>query len=365
MDIIYLLGSGGDGRDLSGVDHPDGVRGRASDRVGGRGGTTVTSGGGVLGESALEVGVLIKLGDGAAADLDDTVLVGLLGVLVHETTRVDTGHLGVHESLHLVEGTGVGVATVLRQAVSLVSLKKVDRAYSCCLQNGDTVVGEVLNLDVPSRLLEAGAAPGVVVEGEEVGAGIIATAVEVLGGLHAVVGDIGGRVADGDVAKAAGGHVVLDVTGDSLDIGGSQGGVGLIVDDLVSGEEGEGVVVLGKLLDGGEDALEVDGVVRRVGVGAVDGVLGVVDIGNEVDASVGELLHALLVVLGVIDGVDTDGVHTEVLELGNVTTADGGIGQGVDVLGRATGLVVDTTDVEAGAISVESYSSPYQSIGSE
>lgn len=157
------------------------------------------------------------------------------------------------------------------------------------------------------------------------------------------------------MAEAAGGHVVLHVTGDGLDVGGSQGGVAGIVDNLVTGEEGEGVVVLGELLDSGEDGLEVDGVVRLMGVGSVDGVERVVDVGNEVDASVGELGHALIVVLGVVDGVDTDGVDAKLLELGNVTAADGGIGQGVDVLGRTTGLVVNTTDVETVAAGPESW----------
>lgn len=48
----------------------------------------------------------------------------------------------------------------------------------------------------------------------------------------------------------------------------------------------------------------------------------------------------------VVDGVDTDGVQAKLLELGNVTLARPGVGNGVLVGGRATGLVVDTADVE-------------------
>lgn len=121
----------------------------------------------------------------------------------------------------------------------------------------------------------------------------------------------------------------------------------MVVDDLVAREESHGVAVLGKGINGGEDALEVDGVVRGVRVVTVDRVQGVVGIKDDVDAGLGELLHALIVVLGVVGRVHTDGVDAELLELLDVGLADLGIGQRVDIGGSTTWLVVDTTDEES------------------
>lgn len=133
-------------------------------------------------------------------------------------------------------------------------------------------------------------------ESEEVGARVIGTTVEVVGGLHAVLRYIGGRVADGNVAVTALFDVPPHITGDGLYVGGADGSAGLLVDDLVTGEEGEGVVVLLEHINGGEDVLEISTVVRGEGVSSVDRVLGSVGVEDEVDASVGEGLHALIVV---------------------------------------------------------------------
>jgi hypothetical protein len=62
------------------------------------------------------------------------------------------------------------------------------------------------------------------------------------------------------------------------------------------------------------------------------------------------------VVLGVVDGVDTDRVQAKLLELLDITLAAGAIGNGVLGVGSATGLVVDTADVEALVASEESCS---------
>ena len=108
---------------------------------------------------------------------------------------------------------------------------------------------------------------------------------------------------------------MLHVTGDGLDVG-SGVVVVRVVDDLVTGEEGEGVVVLGeryrwwRRCTGGRRRCR-----RCAGLGTVEGVLGSVDIEDQVDAGIGEGVHALVVVLGVVDRVDTDGVHAEVLEV--------------------------------------------------
>lgn len=225
------------------------------------------------------------------------------------------------------------------------------------VQDGKAVVGEVLNLLVPTRFLEVAIAPGVVVEGEEVHTGVISTTVEVLSNLHAVCRDIGGGIANRDLTHALlVGDESLDVAGDGLDVGSGLVSALLVVDDFVAGNEGKGVGVLGKLGDGSQDVLDVVDVVRLVDVGSssVQSVLGVVDIENQVDASISKSLHALLVVLGVVDNVDTDGVDAEILEVLDVTLANAGVGERVDSLGVATGLVVDTAEEEALVVGVES-----------
>ena len=99
-----------------------------------------------------------------------------------------------------------------------------------------------------------------------------------------------------------------------------------------------------ELVDGGKDVLQVDGIVRLGGLISPDGVFGGIDIEGEVDASIGKGFHARVVVLAVINGVDTDGIDAQLLEprcsdqwmrcsdvpvdsLGNVTRADGSISQ--------------------------------------
>lgn len=167
-----------------------------------------------------------------------------------------------------------------------------------------------------------------------------------MGSLHTVLLDISGGVTNGNLAKTTGVEVVLHVTSDSLDIGSGLVRVLLVVDDFVTGKVGEGVGVGGKHLDSGKDTLEVLGVVRRAGVTTVDGVLGVVDIENQVNAGILESLHALVVVQGVVDCVNTDSVDTKILEVGDIAKADVSIAKRVLVGGRATRLVVNSSDVE-------------------
>ena len=238
-----------------------------------------------------------------AADLDNSVTVGLDGVLVSETSRVDTGHVGRVEGSNLTPLAGVGDASKLGE------------------EEGLAVVFVRLDLLVPAGSSEGrGVTPGVVVEGEEVGALILGTAVEVESLGLDVLGNVGSRVSNGNLASLAVRDVLLHVTGDGLDVRSSVGVVTL-VDDLVTGEEEEQVVVVGKSVDGGKDVLEVDVVVRSVeglSILTVERVLGGVGVKGNIDTGVVEHLHALVVVLGVVDGVDTDGVDTEILEVGDI-----------------------------------------------
>jgi hypothetical protein len=173
-------------------------------------------------------------------------------------------------------------------------------------------------------------------------------------GLHTVGGNIGSRVSDRNLAELASLDVVSHITSDGLDVGSGLVGILLVVHDLISGEESECVVVLGEHLDGGENALDVGSVVRRTGLGTVDGVLGVVDIENEVDASVVERLHARIMIGLVVDSVDADNVDAELLEVLDITLANIRIGERILVSRGTTGLVVDTSEVESILASPES-----------
>lgn len=159
------------------------------------------------------------------------------------------------------------------------------------------------------------------------------------------------RVANRNLTVVAATDVLTQITSDGLDIGSSRGRR-TVIDNLVTGEESEGVLVAGESINSSEDVLEVDIVVRLRGLGTVDGVFGSVDIEHQVDASISQGIHALVVVLRVVDRVDTDGVQTELLELGNVTLATIGISDGVSQVRGATGLVVDTANIET-VISLE------------
>jgi hypothetical protein len=118
------------------------------------------------------------------------------------------------------------------------------------------------------------------------------------------------------------GDVLLHVAGNGLDVGRSVGVV-LSIDNFVAREEEEEVVVVCELVDSGEDGLEVDVVVGLVEGGrvlAVERVSGGVSIKSEVDACIVQHLHSLVVVLGVVNGVDTDGVDTKILEVLDIAT---------------------------------------------
>jgi len=57
----------------------------------------------------------------------------------------------------------------------------------------------------------------------------------------------------------------------------------------------------------------------------------------------------------VIDGVNTNNVDAELLEVLDITLADLGVGQRILISGSTTRLVVDTSEVKALIASPESY----------
>lgn len=249
----------------------------------------------------LEVVVGRKL---SVLDVHDAVAVGLDGVLICETARIHARHLGGEERCNLAPlAVGLDAAVLGEENGAREVLVGFDFLVPACAFEGLEAVLLV--------------APGVVVEGEEVGAGVVGTAVEVEGLLLNDFGDISGGVADGDLAGVAVGDVLLHVAGDGFDVGGC---VSVVdgVDDFVAGEEDEKVVVVCELVDGGEDGLKVDIVVGTVESSvrlAVEREFRRVGIEGKVDTCFVENGHSFVMVLRVVDRVDADGVDAEILEV--------------------------------------------------
>jgi hypothetical protein len=280
------------------------------------------AGGGKCLLQAIEVVIGINLA--VRANLNKSVAVGLNGVLVGQTTGVNASHVGGVQGLDFAPVAGVDVAAVFREEDRLA------------------VVLVKLDLLVPARFGEVrGVAPGVVVESEEIGALIIRATVEVEGLLLDVLGDIGGRVTNGDLTGRPVANIALHITSDGLNVGSSTGVVTL-VDDLVAREEKKEVVVAVECINCSKDILQVDVVVRAVESGirlAVERVVGSVSVESQVDSGVIEHLHTLIVVLGVVDCVDTDCVDTEGLEVGNITLQALNVEEGVFGVSRTTCLL--------------------------
>jgi len=189
-------------------------------------------------------------------------------------------------------------------------------------------------------------APRVVVEGEEVAAGHrVVAAVEIVSHLQTVLCNISSTVADELFVLGLGLDVVAHVTGDSLDVGGSISVVGS-VNHLVGGEETKDVVILGEDVNSGKDVLEVLGSVGSPRRTTIDGDGRSVDVQKEVDPGGVKFFHALVVVLGIVNGVHADSVDAKLLEERNIALAVLDVGKGIDNIGGTSWLVVDTTEVE-------------------
>lgn len=112
--------------------------------------------------------------DGTTVNIDQAVIVNSVGVLIYQTAGVDASHFGRVQGLNFLERALVGVAPILRQ------------------EKRQAVAFEELDLLTPSRLGKGGGiTPGIVVEGEEVTALVIGTAVHIEGHLVTVGVDIG------------------------------------------------------------------------------------------------------------------------------------------------------------------------------
>lgn len=124
------------------------------------------------------------------------------------------------------------------------------------------------------------------------------------------------------------------------------------MDDLVSREEGEEIVIASKGLHDGKDVLEVKLIVGRPRLGSMEMLVGErrVDVQDEVDTCGSEHSHTLIVVLGGVHRVDTDGVDLELLEEDDITGALLGVDERIPVVALAdlcgsSRLVVETLDL--------------------
>lgn len=255
-----------------------------------------------LGELTLQVGEVGQGGDLAVVDGDQTVVVALLEVHVDDTTGPNASHLGRVDGLDFTESSrSDGVTTVLGE------------------ENGDTqvLVGGG-DLRVTGGLEGRSTAPLVHVNTEEVSSlGSIATG-EVVGQVNSDVSVVVGGVTDRDASVTLLQNVRLGVSDGSLHV---SRGVGVVdhIGDLVTGKETQhvGVVVEG-IDDRGVSVQQVKVPGRSV---SVDGELWLRQVGNHVDTGVSQGLHTLGVVLGHVQGVHTNHVSLQLLQIRNVSRA--------------------------------------------
>jgi hypothetical protein len=257
---------------------------------------------------------------------DLTKHVCLLEVHVHNASRPDTRHLLAVQSTDLSEETRTGsVATIFGE------------------KDGDVVLLELLGSDVKARLLERRVtAPRVDVVAPKVDGGLLVTTIKVRGQVGTDISVVVGGIADTNLTVVLALDVGLGVADSRLDKSASHGVVGL-VGNLVASEETHGVVVLHQLINHARVAL--------IGLGCPswvvsdDRVSRLRQVCNDVDASISEGVHACLVVRGRVDGVDTDGVCLDLLEVLDITLARRRVGEGVDdlelAIDRLCGVCVD------------------------
>lgn len=173
-------------------------------------------------------------------------------------------------------------------------------------------------------------------------------AVEVVSDLSTDIGSVSSGVSN-TLVVALLLDVSLRITDSSLDE--SAGfGVRVVVGDFVSGKEPDNVGVVGESINDGSVAFVEREFPSRVST--VDRVGGGAKIDNHVDVTVGECVHAVGVVIGRVDTVNTDGVCADGSQVGDITLARAQVGERVDEAGGAGGwlLVGNTSDVELSTI---------------
>ncbi len=182
------------------------------------------------------------------------------------------------------------------------------------LQNWYRVVLEVRYLPFPcgggkSRRVT----PRVIVESKEVSSFISSAAVHVVGSFETVIVDVCSGISNRDGPVTTSTNVLLHVTRYSLDIRSTRTSVDA-VDILVSRKEQKCVVVFLELIDGGEDVLQVDMVVGLRWLILSKGVFWRIDIQGQVYSGSLECGHTCIMVLAVVNGVDSNSVDVQLLK---------------------------------------------------
>ena len=233
-----------------------------------------------------------------------TIIVRLLEVHVDNTTGPHVVHIWAIERLDFSEFTGLNlVATVLRK------------------EDWDVPLCELLGADIVAGLRDAGVtAPGIDVVAPEVDCVRAIAAVKITRQVLADVSVVIGGISDTNGPIVLLLDIGLHVTGGSLNKGASIG-VGIVVRDFVAGKEAKGVGILCHDIDNGCVAsIEI---VVPVGVVADDGVARCREIRNDIDASGGQGVHAIIMVLIRVNSVDTDSVGAKLGEIRNISLAVG------------------------------------------
>lgn len=156
-------------------------------------------------------------------------------------------------------------------------------------QDGNAIVGEILDLLVPAGRLKVGIAPRVVIlktmsvtqqmgrglaitthKSKEIAPLIVRPTVHIIRQLHPIVRHIGRRVSHWHAPVFPYPHILLHIPRRRLHVPRCLGTLHLVIDDLVPREKRQRIVVLCKRIDRRKDALQVLCVVRGGRIEAVD-----------------------------------------------------------------------------------------------
>lgn len=260
----------------------------------------------------LVVLVVIHGGNQRARNSNKTVVISLLEVHVDNTTGPCVGHLARVDRADLLELSWLHLVTTVFREENWNAQVLV-------------VLGEVLVARIfPGRRT----APRVHVDTEKVCSFVLRATGKVVSKLHSDGNVVVGRVTHGDRSVVLLLEVGLSVSNGGLHVSRSNGVVGL-VGNLVTGKETQDVGVVVESVHDGGVSLQQLGVPRRAV--SVDGVLWLGQVGNDIDTGIVQRLHTLGVVLGGVQGVHSDDVGVQVLQVRNVSLTSVWVGQWVDV----------------------------------
>lgn len=306
------------GRRQASCSHPVGAHGRTGGD-GGVGGGRWVDGLGREGhglELGLQVVEVVQGGDGVVrVDRHQTVVVLLFKVHVDNSTGPDIGHLAG------VDGTDFLELSWLDSVTTVLGEEDWNAQLRVLLGDGQ----------VTGLLERRGAAPFVHVDTEEVGSLVLVTASKVVSQVDSDVGVIVGRVTDRNRSVLLLLDVGLGVSDGSLNVGGSVS-VGNLVGDFVTGKETQDVgVVVESVDDGGVSLQQLDVPLR---VGSVDRGVRLGQVSNDVDSGVIQHLHTFSVVQGGVQGVHSDDVCVQLLQVRDISLTSFDVAQWVDEASR-------------------------------